>query len=138
MHLACRYGYENIVRCLIGHGADINGLDQPLLLTPLQMAVIDGHENIVRCLVEHGADVNKANCKKWTPLESAVRNKYKNITTYLIEHSANIDKLNMIDIIRILSLIKSKNKYIVIVSFIVLFISLCLYSNNTLTFFIIL
>jgi len=86
---ACGDGKKNIVKYLIGHGADVNGVNQ-YNKTPLCEACEEGNEKIVEYLVEHGADVNKVKSYDETPLYCACKKGNEKIAKYLIEHGANI------------------------------------------------
>ena len=78
---ACIHGYETIVKCLVQHGANVQGN-----VNALAEACENGHETIVKCLVEHGADV-QGNTKA---LKYACFNGHETIVKYLVEHGANI------------------------------------------------
>lgn len=52
LHIACKLGYDEIVRVLIAvPGIDINTLIPPKLQTPLHVAAWNGHAEVVRILV---------------------------------------------------------------------------------------
>ena len=60
----------DIVRQLIGHGADVVARDETRL-TPLHLAAFSGSFEIVRLLIEHGADVTAQDGRSLTPLHFA-------------------------------------------------------------------
>lgn len=77
LNLAIAGGHFGVVRYLVAHGADVNGLDSRDN-TPLHMAVVWGgrHPNqlaILDCLLAHGADVNARTRQGMTPLHYAVQ-----------------------------------------------------------------
>ncbi len=57
IYLACAFGYENIVRLLLGRGADLNAGGGRYLI-PLHAASFAGHLHVVRALLEHGAQAH--------------------------------------------------------------------------------
>lgn len=55
LHVACVFGYMEIVQFLIKNGADINAKDNSSL-TPLHCAAIAGQKIVVKHLLDAGAD----------------------------------------------------------------------------------
>jgi len=55
LHVACSFGYIDIVKFLIKNGADINAKNNSLL-TPLHCAVFAGQKIVVKHLLDAGAD----------------------------------------------------------------------------------
>lgn len=55
LYLASRYGFDDIVRISIKHGADVNAIGGQYS-NPLHAACFAGHIDVVRLLLEHGAD----------------------------------------------------------------------------------
>lgn len=75
LHIACAYGYIDIVKLLIAWGADIDSKMRGFA-TPLHCAVIHQHAHIVRHLLDMGADTDAKNRQGLTAFDLARR--YKN------------------------------------------------------------
>ena len=58
--MAAYRGYVDVVRALVGRGADIEKARSSNWCTPLYVASENGHADVVRALMEGGADINKA------------------------------------------------------------------------------
>jgi ankyrin repeat protein len=56
LHIASGWGYVNIIRILLAHGAEVNAISHGA--TPLQTATMWGQAKSVRMLIDAGADVN--------------------------------------------------------------------------------
>uniref|UniRef100_U3JSZ8 Protein phosphatase 1 regulatory subunit 16B n=1 Tax=Ficedula albicollis TaxID=59894 RepID=U3JSZ8_FICAL len=56
----CIDNYEDIVKLLLNHGANVNAKDNELW-TPLHAAATCGHINLVKILIQHGADLLAVN-----------------------------------------------------------------------------
>lgn len=88
--------FENILKLLIDHGANINeSIDNSIKQTLLSYACYNGYFNIVKFLVENGADVNDSSA----PLINAchgriLKNNREAIVKYLVEHGADINIKN--------------------------------------------
>jgi len=80
---------EDIIECLVEHGADIN----EGIRTPLCFACKNGNVNIVKYLVKLGADVNKGSHGE-EPLFIACKEGYKTIVKYLIKHGADLSYID--------------------------------------------
>ena len=65
--LAAENGHTDIVKLLVGAGADVNKADK-IGLTALMYAVQDGHADIMKVLFKARADVNKADSDGLTAL----------------------------------------------------------------------
>ena len=72
---ASKEGYEDIVRYLHEHGADLNIQDNNGW-TALMYAVRRENEGIVKYLHQHGADLNVKNNKGETAVIEAVKHEY--------------------------------------------------------------
>lgn len=68
--VAADFGDVEILRALLEHGADPNGI-RTNSLTPLYKAASGNKTEAVRVLLEHNADVHKANSAGQTPLYTA-------------------------------------------------------------------
>ena len=93
LHLAVRAGNLDLVKKLIGDGADKEEMDmEDVGCTPLHMAVLLGHLNIVRYLIEQiGANVITYHDLGANPLQSAAAKGHLEIVKYLIEVNRQID-----------------------------------------------
>ncbi|KAM9371963.1 protein phosphatase 1 regulatory inhibitor subunit 16B isoform 1-T1 [Phaethornis superciliosus] len=60
LHQCCIDNYEEIVKLLLSHGANVNAKDNELW-TPLHAAATCGHINLVKILIQHGADLLAVN-----------------------------------------------------------------------------
>ena len=89
--MAAQRGYVDVVRALVGRGADINKADNDGW-TPLYIASHDGHVDVVRALMEGGADIDKANNDGCTPLYIASGEGHVDVVRALVEGGADIDK----------------------------------------------
>ena len=85
LHFACRKGFEEVVRILMGcPQLDVNIADKEGE-TALYMACIRGHEAVVSMLLGHeDIQVNKANSKMNTPLYAACSKGYLGVVRLLI------------------------------------------------------
>ena len=85
-------GHLDLVRLLIGQGADVNhGPDDA---TPLVEAIRGGHISVVQELIVAGADVNHGSDDA-TPLAKAVRSGHPGIVRELIDAGADVNQLVM-------------------------------------------
>ena len=86
LHLACRHGWLDIVKCLIEEYGFAPNISDNGNQTPLHYACRYGHLNIVRYLTSHQhCDVTATSTSSdhWTPLHYACRYGYMNIVEYL-------------------------------------------------------
>uniref|UniRef100_A0A4W2D1U4 Protein phosphatase 1 regulatory subunit 16B n=1 Tax=Bos indicus x Bos taurus TaxID=30522 RepID=A0A4W2D1U4_BOBOX len=60
LHQCCIDNFEEIVKLLLSHGANVNAKDNELW-TPLHAAATCGHINLVKILVQYGADLLAVN-----------------------------------------------------------------------------
>ncbi|CAG12996.1 unnamed protein product, partial [Tetraodon nigroviridis] len=70
--VACAEGCYEVVRYLLGRGADVNKQDQ-FVWTPLHHAAYAGHVEIIELLLEAGADVEALALNGATPLMRAIQ-----------------------------------------------------------------
>jgi ankyrin repeat protein len=102
LHLAARFGYLDVVRWLLTHGADANARAYNKF-TPLHFAQ---DPEVVRLLLEHKADINARDSSNRTALEDAAswcahlerdpeagrrREKWRAIVTLLLKAGAHYD-----------------------------------------------
>jgi len=72
LHLAVRQGAKEVVKELIGAGADINLVSEGDQSSPLLIAAINGHWDLAMYLLEQGADPNIASHAGATPLYGVI------------------------------------------------------------------
>lgn len=94
LHIAIRYGHNDIVEYLVDRGANVNAVNTMLENRPLDEAASHGHLKIVIKLFKHGADINTIDQQEDTPLHGAAFNGYGDIVEWLIEHGAAFDTQN--------------------------------------------
>ena len=88
LHFAVRFGRTEIAKLLIDHGADIHAVDDDGEM-PLHTAVLHGRAEIAKLLVKHGADVHAKNDAGETPLHIAALDGNTAIAKLLIENGAD-------------------------------------------------
>ena len=86
---ACQEGYENIVRLLVGFGANINAQDQDNE-TPLKKSIGENHITISSFLVDSGANVNLLCDGEGTVLHTACAYGYEEAVNLLLSNGADI------------------------------------------------
>lgn len=72
LHLAVEINNLDIVKCLIGHGGDVNKRTIDLRLAPLHLSVMNGHIPMTELLISNGADINIRNKIDLSPLQLAI------------------------------------------------------------------
>ena len=85
LHLASLYGHREIVKLLLGAGADPRARNRHRY-TPLHDAVTNNHKSIVEMLVAAGVDVNAKGWARDTPLALAIERKRKAVAEILRRH----------------------------------------------------
>lgn len=85
LYQACLNGHETVVRHLVMHGANVDGVDP--YQRPLCGAIEAGDVRIVRLLIESGADVN-AEMTWASPFDLACRNGNVEIVNLMLEAGA--------------------------------------------------
>lgn len=71
-YVTCNNGRDNVIRLLLGKGADVNKSSE-ILGSPLHAACKYGSHNIVNLLLDKGADVNLCFEQVGSPLYSACK-----------------------------------------------------------------
>ena len=89
LHYACRKGYRDIVKLLLGKDADVNQISNTNV-TPLHMAVQSGNKEIIQLLSEAGADLNATDKAGKTALIYAMEARKAEAAKYLMELGADI------------------------------------------------
>ncbi len=77
-----------IARVLVGHGADINAMEERTKATPLGWAVRYGRYRVAEFLLSRGADPNLSGGPDNSPLSWAVRNGYQDLRLLLVNRGA--------------------------------------------------
>lgn len=95
LQAASRRGNEELVRTLVGMGANVNAApsEDYYEMTALQGAADSGNLEVVRFLVEKGADVNAppAESGGMTALQAAACKGSLQVVQFLLQHGADID-----------------------------------------------
>ena len=86
--IATRFGFADIVECLVGHGADIDCPTQDGD-APIHLAVQNGDVELVTTLCRLGADVNMRSSRGNTALHIAVYLENELLIRKLVQHGAN-------------------------------------------------
>ena len=90
LHQAIKAGDIDLVRKLIGHGADLNHKDADGY-SPLREAVLSNNHQAALALLVSGAYI-ESNCnEKVTPLASAVKRNDMEMAKLLIDHGADVN-----------------------------------------------
>ena len=91
--VASRDGHTDIVRLLLGAGADVNATEPTFGAVPLHKAVYNGHADITAVLVAaEGIDLDfQGATNGYTPLHDALWHGYEDCAQVLIDAGARID-----------------------------------------------
>jgi uncharacterized protein len=93
LHLAAFFGYPDIARLLVEHGADTQAVARnPMQVMPLHSAAAARQLEIAKLLVDRGADVNASQERGFTPLHEAAQNGDVELTRLLLERGADRDQ----------------------------------------------
>ena len=87
LSMASSVGHEEVVRLLLGKGADVNMADADGW-TPIHWAAHRGHIEVVRILLDRGADPNSEDGSKCTPLHWAAFYGHKKVVQLLLRRGA--------------------------------------------------
>jgi len=90
LHVAASKGHLEIVKLLIGEGADPNLKDNEFY-TPLHWACISQSVEMIKFFVNKHVDINENQGFHYTPLHLASVSGNKNIVEFLINHCAEIN-----------------------------------------------
>ena len=89
LHIVTWKGHNDLVECLLKHGADVNSKNK-INWTPLHFAAIEGKKiSAVECLLKHGAELNVKTKNGKTPLELAIESKNLLVVGYLKSYIEN-------------------------------------------------
>ncbi|ROT83530.1 hypothetical protein C7M84_023298 [Penaeus vannamei] len=69
LHLACKFGHEEVVKVLLESGSDV-GDTNAACATPLHLAAEKGHAECCRMLLQHGAHIDSFNKASLDPKET--------------------------------------------------------------------
>ena len=83
LHNSTRKGWADRVKLLIGHGADLDAIDDEYQSTPLGMAARWGREEIAELLLKAGADPQRSGAPWSTPIAWAAKNGHRRISDLL-------------------------------------------------------
>ncbi|KAL7296185.1 hypothetical protein TKK_0010724 [Trichogramma kaykai] len=103
-HVACRYGYLDVVRKFLELGQNPNRLVKQTGDSPLHLALIDIDETLIDALLRHGADPNLANAAGSTPLHVICSNPHR------ISHRSARLFLDVCDELRRPALVDARDK----------------------------
>ena len=92
--LAAEYGHLNVVRCLTGHGADLETKSCEGW-TPLSLAAADGELEIVRFLADHGADLETRDRMDRSPVSRAALYGHLKVVEFLTGRGADMESVDI-------------------------------------------
>ena len=93
LHISANNGHLNVVKCLIGKGANIEAKDQGHL-TPLHYAAIYGKLEVVKFLLQKGAKIDAKDAENWTPLLYAAVYGHAQVIKHLFQKGAKMNRKN--------------------------------------------
>jgi uncharacterized protein len=94
LHLAAFFGYPDIARLVVEHGADTQAVARnPMQVMPLHSAAAARQLEIAKLLVDRGADVNASQERGFTPLHEAAQNGDVELTRLLLGRGADPDQV---------------------------------------------
>uniref|UniRef100_A0ABD2WBG2 Uncharacterized protein n=1 Tax=Trichogramma kaykai TaxID=54128 RepID=A0ABD2WBG2_9HYME len=94
-HVACEFGFDDVVKKFLELGQDPNCLSQESvdIDPPLNMALANHHDTVARLLLESGANPNLANLNGWTPLHIICK-RSENLSDYDDDYAEIFFKIN--------------------------------------------
>jgi ankyrin repeat protein len=95
---ASLFGHIEMVKLLLGKGADIKIRSKETQGTALMEAVGGNQPDIIRLLAQNGADVNERDVLNRSPLHAACMWGFLEVAKVLIESGARTDALDMNDL----------------------------------------
>lgn len=90
LYCASRWGWTDVVKVLLQHGADVNLIGGPIG-TALQAAALGGTLDIVQLLLRHGARINHAVGSHGTALSAAASNGQDDVVRHLLGAGADVN-----------------------------------------------
>lgn len=90
LYCASRWGWTDVVKVLLDHGADVNLVGGPIG-TALQAAALGGRLEIVQLLLRNGARINHAVGSHGTALSAAASNGQDDAVRHLLDAGADIN-----------------------------------------------
>ena len=87
LHLAVRYGHNEIAKFLIRKGVNVNSIDN-VSTTPLHWAVLLRKYEIISALLDYEANINATNNYKCTPLHYATKHCFREAMKILLKRGA--------------------------------------------------
>lgn len=94
LHKAAQRGHGEVVRQLLGSGADPDVAASTTQDTALHLAAVSGHTDVVSELVKHGANIQAANKLGWTPLHGAMYSDHLDVARVLCRAGADPTQCN--------------------------------------------
>jgi len=89
--LASYLGHKDIVKYLIGKGAEINSKSKnQMKVMPLHSAVATKKVGVAELLLKYGAEVNAKQESGWTPLHEAAMHGQEEMIKLLLDHGADV------------------------------------------------
>lgn len=90
LYCASRWGWTDVVKVLLDHGADVNLVGGPIG-TALQAAALGGRLEIVQLLLKHGARINHVVGSHGTALSAAASNGQDDVVRLLLGAGADVN-----------------------------------------------
>ena len=98
LYVACERGFTDVVKVLVGAGADVNRGDASTGASPLCIAAENGYVDVVTMLVNVDANVNQAKTDDGTtPMYMAAQQGNVDVVRVLADAGANVDQARIDD-----------------------------------------